>query len=344
MKYNKGSMVLVLVLYLLIVGNALALENNSVPKIINYQGYLTDTDGKALNGDFKIVFSIYSGLEGGSPVWQETHNTVKLENGLFNVLLGAVDSTLSADILSGELYLGITVGDEDEMEPRLQLASAAFSLHTQVAEQAYTLSASDGDPSDAVYVNDDGNVGIGTTNPGKKLDVNGNMMADNMMIKIHDSTCTNVNAYTIENLDGNTHKIYKLYFHGTINDANTYLIVRPNSDDSAVNYRSWLRHLGDADGVNGGVFGLFLTRSWIGKCDVSGEVTLFCEAGRERFGHGQAYMWYTGSTNSLMIWTGGRWNNTTDNITELKITLTNISGLSVGTFSGRFILYALTAR
>jgi len=55
-------------------------------------------------------------------------------------------------------------------------------------------------------------------------------------------------------------------------------------------------------------------------------------------------MKHTLNVHSLAMSTGGRWNNLPDNINSLKIALTNSSGQSTGTFSGRFIVYALNAR
>ena len=343
MNHLKTTIVAIMLTGLLIVISAA-----QSPILVNYQGYLTDAEGQALSGEQQITFLLYEQLEGGVELWKETQ-TVTMENGLFNVLLGNADSSLSISHLGGERYLGIKIGEDDELEPRMRLASVTHSVTATQAEGAYTLNAPNDGPANAVYVDENGNVGVGTTTPGSTLDVKGEMLADNMMIKIHEGVCTNVNAYTIKGLNGNLHKIYKLYFHGTMNDGETYLMIRPNSDDSAVNYQSWLRHIGNATGVNGALFGLYLTRSWVSVNDVSGEVTLFCETSattkRQRFSHGQAFSVRNGyDGNSLAMYTAGRWKNNTDNITELKITQTNSAGLSIGTFSGRFIVYALRAR
>jgi hypothetical protein len=135
MKFIKGSKVLVLVFYLVIVGNTLAQEN-IVPTMINYQGFLTDTTGHALNGTYQIAFRLYDEASGDNPwVWSETHGAVIVENGLFNVLLGSID-TLSADDLTGERYLEIKVGEEVEMTPRIRLASVAYSMHADQAIQS----------------------------------------------------------------------------------------------------------------------------------------------------------------------------------------------------------------
>ncbi len=111
-------------------------ENDFIPTMINYQGFLTDASGTALNGTYQITFSLYEDTTGIiSLKWQEIHNSVIVDKGLFNVLLGSVD-TLTADDLTGERYLGIEVGGEVEMMPRLRLASVAYSLNSENANNA----------------------------------------------------------------------------------------------------------------------------------------------------------------------------------------------------------------
>lgn len=158
----------------IIVTFAFNLSAQNVPSLINYQGFITDKDGKALDGDdFKITFSLYDRLEGGDPLWQETHDPVTVENGMLNILLGSVDSTFNKDVLGGKRYLGIKVGgDDSELSPRMQLASVPYSLqtdhsanadsaaHAVKANKALALDAPDGGPENAVYVDNDGNIEV----------------------------------------------------------------------------------------------------------------------------------------------------------------------------------------
>lgn len=148
------------------------LSAQDIPQLINYQGFITDKDGTALSGDYKIIFSLYDRPQGGDPIWQETHNAVRVENGMLNILLGSVDSTLNTDVLSGKRYMGIKVGDDNELSPRLHLASVPYSLKSEEstradsstysihADKAYALDAPDGDPQNAVFVDNDGNAEV----------------------------------------------------------------------------------------------------------------------------------------------------------------------------------------
>jgi hypothetical protein len=70
--------------------------------------------------------------DGGVPLWEEFWtggNSVQVSDGLFNVMLGSISNTLASAIEGhDELYLGITVGTDSEMVPRVQLGSVPFSM------------------------------------------------------------------------------------------------------------------------------------------------------------------------------------------------------------------------
>ncbi|MCP4706923.1 MAG: hypothetical protein GY865_20170 [candidate division Zixibacteria bacterium] len=111
-----------------------------VPQLINYQGKLTDEMGNPLNGDYQMTFRIYYVIEpGGDQEWTETHPTVAVTNGLFNVMLGSYetlpDNCFSEDTTS---MLGITIGSEDgdELEPRTRLITVPYAYQALHADTA----------------------------------------------------------------------------------------------------------------------------------------------------------------------------------------------------------------
>ncbi|MCX6356256.1 MAG: hypothetical protein NTZ78_15355 [Candidatus Aureabacteria bacterium] len=123
------AVVAIAVLYLPSLGFA------DVPQVLNYQGKLTNTDGTLVtNGLYKMVFNLYQNNTGGV-VWTETWDStskVQVTNGLFNVLLGSINTaTLGSVFQSNDnLYLGITVGTDSEMSPRQRVASVGYALRS----------------------------------------------------------------------------------------------------------------------------------------------------------------------------------------------------------------------
>jgi hypothetical protein len=116
----------------------------AVPRLINYQGRLTDTSGNPLNGTYTVVFRIYDVATAGSPLWQGTYS-VSIQKGIFNVLLGDINdagfnfANLNFD---KQYYLGIKVGSDAEMTPRQLIASSGYAINS---ENTYKIRADSND-------------------------------------------------------------------------------------------------------------------------------------------------------------------------------------------------------
>lgn len=98
-----------------------------------YQGRLTDSTGLALTGNYPITFKLYSVASGGSELWSESWPAVDVQNGLFQVLLGSI-TPLTPDLVTNHnsLWLGVQVGGDAEMMPRVQLGSVPFAMQSLV--------------------------------------------------------------------------------------------------------------------------------------------------------------------------------------------------------------------
>lgn len=128
---NAGTLILVFVLLWAQQAGALGFlsPTSSSTTTISYQGRLADSGGTPVNDTVGMTFRIYNAATGGSPLWTETYPAVQISDGLFHVLLGST-TPLPQSLFSDNdtLYLGITVGADDEMTPREQLASAPWAL------------------------------------------------------------------------------------------------------------------------------------------------------------------------------------------------------------------------
>lgn len=126
--------ILIIALLVITFANAAFAE---VPSVVSYQGKLMQSDGTPIpNGTYSVTFAIYSVPAGGESLWSETNPTVHVKGGLFAVLLRNV----GADILdSPEMYLGIKVGEDDELTPRQRITSVATALRAGEADIAKTV-------------------------------------------------------------------------------------------------------------------------------------------------------------------------------------------------------------
>jgi len=119
------------------------------PRILSFQGRLTDNDDTPISIATNIVFKIYSVRTGGSALWtSRTWSVTPDQNGIFSVCLGgqdasddcllgggadtAIPSTLFSD--NAALYLGVTAGGDSEMTPRQRIASVSYALNSDALE------------------------------------------------------------------------------------------------------------------------------------------------------------------------------------------------------------------
>jgi len=107
------------------------------PKLLNYQGYLTDTLGNPINNSsLSLSFAIFDSPSGGSQKWAETQSSVSVDKGIFNVLLGSVtpiqDSVFTA---STNRWLELTVAGQ-VLTPRTRIVSAGYAYTATYSDTA----------------------------------------------------------------------------------------------------------------------------------------------------------------------------------------------------------------
>jgi len=131
---NPGTLVIVILLTLAMPAvagrqNAPAVSSTTT---IPYQGRLANADGSPFTGAQVMTFRLFNAPSGGSPLWAESWtggNSVQISDGLFSVLLGSLNNSLTSVVQSNpQLWLGIEVGTDAEMSPRVQLGSAAYAM------------------------------------------------------------------------------------------------------------------------------------------------------------------------------------------------------------------------
>jgi len=140
-----------------------------VPKLINYQGKLTDTAGNPVtDGAYAITFRIYDAETAGNLLWEETQSGVVIQKGVFAVLLGSVTPfTIAFD---KPYWLAIKVGTDAEMSPRQKMSSAAFAIKAEKSENLVIPNQTQGD---ILYYNGTSWVRLEPGTPGQFLKTQG---------------------------------------------------------------------------------------------------------------------------------------------------------------------------
>ena len=131
-----------------------------------------------------ITFRLYNVASGGTALWSETHASLAVTNGLFDVLLG--ESTPIALDFDEQYWIELVVGGET-LNPREKVAAVSYAHRAVYADTAEFLvggglpsgsenqtirrNASDWEATSNLVVTSAGNVGIGTTSPDVALDI-----------------------------------------------------------------------------------------------------------------------------------------------------------------------------
>jgi hypothetical protein len=139
-----------------------------IPRLISYQGYLTDANGSPITGTRTLTFALYTAPSGpASPVWLETHQNVAITNGTFEIYLG-INTTLSLIPFDVAYYLGTKVNSDPELVPRTRFASAPYALRALSSEVASSHWTQNGNN---LVAGVPGNIGIGTIAPTEKVHI-----------------------------------------------------------------------------------------------------------------------------------------------------------------------------
>jgi hypothetical protein len=97
-----------------------------VPNLLHFQARLADSADVPLVGPVTITVRLWDESTGGEEVWYETQTVTALD-GAVNTLLGGT-SSMPLDLFDhGQLWLGMEVGADGEMLPRLPVGSVPFS-------------------------------------------------------------------------------------------------------------------------------------------------------------------------------------------------------------------------
>jgi hypothetical protein len=99
-----------------------------LPRTLPYQGVYTDTLGNPKgDGTYTFTFRLYSVSSGGSALWTEIKD-LQVKKGLFETRLGDTTPFGAGLTFDTQYYLGVKVGADPELSPRVALLPVPSSL------------------------------------------------------------------------------------------------------------------------------------------------------------------------------------------------------------------------
>src|SRR3989339_156705 len=164
MNKKRGLLVLCMILLL---GSLVS----AIPQTFSVHGKLENNAGSPLEGTYNMSFNIYTTYTGGSASWTLSNQDVTTDsNGIYNIVLTNVNLDFGS-----QYYLGVTVGNDSEMSPRINLTSSPYAFEAQNVSVSGVRFNSNVDfgtnynftfDGGTLFVDgSNGYVGIGTTSP-----------------------------------------------------------------------------------------------------------------------------------------------------------------------------------
>ncbi len=137
------------------------------PRIMSFQGRLTDSQNSPITASTNLRFAIYSDPSSSASalLWQEVNGVTPDNNGVFSILLGR-GTTIPQSLFANNqnLYLGITVGSTPELTPRQQLATVAYATNSETLQGMPPITQSGAGTTNVILaLNSSGNLSIGAS-------------------------------------------------------------------------------------------------------------------------------------------------------------------------------------
>lgn len=108
-----------------------------IPRVVSYQGYVTDASKNPVSGNHSIVVKIYDDPSRGNVLHSENFSS-SIDQGVFSVMIGKnvpLSPSLSFD---KQYWLGVSVDGGAELSPRTAFTSVPYAIHSNEADALST--------------------------------------------------------------------------------------------------------------------------------------------------------------------------------------------------------------
>lgn len=158
----------------------------SPPKNLTFQGKLLDEKNNPITSEAVLRFSLYNDpyASGSAMKWQEVQTILPDKEGRFSAVIGSTKQ-LPGYIFTDNpsIYLGMTVGTNNELQPRQQIAATSLSTNSEKLQGLLPITTNGAGTSNVILALDSaGNLSIGgKSNPifeatGGKFTLSGNTL------------------------------------------------------------------------------------------------------------------------------------------------------------------------
>lgn len=133
------------------------------PRIINVKEKLSDSHGNPITSPSDVRFAIYDDTQasGSSLLWEEVSNVNPDENGNFSASIGENNPIPPEIFISNpSLWLGLTVGQTEELKPRRQISQVGSADDAQTL-QHMSIAGLDNYTNSILALDSTGNISIG---------------------------------------------------------------------------------------------------------------------------------------------------------------------------------------
>jgi len=103
----------------------IAASVSAIPQTINIHGKLSNSSG-SIEGTHETTFNIYSSQTGGISLYQKIIDVTTSTSGIYSAILTDINLDFSE-----QYYLGITIENDEEMSPRVNLTSSPYAYMAQ---------------------------------------------------------------------------------------------------------------------------------------------------------------------------------------------------------------------
>lgn len=117
---------------------ATTLAASGINRELPFRGVLRNADGTIVaDGTYTMTFRLYNQATDGSAAWIETHdgaNQIVIDEGVFTTNLGALTTLAGVNFNEDTWYLGITIGDDSQLIPRIRLGAAPYAANADTLD------------------------------------------------------------------------------------------------------------------------------------------------------------------------------------------------------------------